>query len=168
MPKKHTHPCAIAATLNILGDRWSLLIIREAFYGATRFGEFLTNTGISRNLLTERLNQLVEDGVMEKIPFADRGTSYAYQLTEKGRALDTILMAMSDWGSCHVYGDGNEPVRMMDEATGGRVSGLLPVTSDGTPVSRDQIRLELGPGGDGRTRARLSRAKSHPFRTSEN
>ena len=59
MAKKHNHPCAIAATLNVIGDRWTMLLIREAFYGTTRFGDFLKNTGISRNLLTERLNQLI-------------------------------------------------------------------------------------------------------------
>ncbi len=163
MAKKHDHPCAIAATLNVIGDRWTMLLIREAFYGTNRFGDFLKNTGISRNLLTERLNQLVEDGIFLRQPFADRGTSHVYELTEKGRALDAVFLAMSQWGNAHVYGDGNEPVRMIDDDTGLRVDGFDLVNSDGHPVNRSKITLELGPGGDGRTRNRLAAVRKFPF-----
>ena len=163
MAKKHNHPCAIAATLNVIGDRWTMLLIREAFYGTTRFGDFLKNTGISRNLLTERLNQLIQDGIFVKQPFADRGTSHVYGLTDKGRALDAVFLAMSKWGNEHVYGAGKEPVRMIDGETGLPVAGLDLVNSEGQPVSRSKIKLELGPGGDGRTRNRLAAARKFPF-----
>ncbi len=163
MSRKHDHPCAIAEALNILGDRWTLLIIREAFYGATRFGEFLTNTGISRNLLTERLSQLVEADILERTPFADRGTSHAYALTVKGRALDTVVMALTEWGNSYLYGDGEEPVLARDEASGEIIRRIEPVTSDGQIIARQNIVIEAGPGGDGRTLSRISKAKSHPF-----
>lgn len=165
MARKHDHPCAIAASLNILGDRWSLLIIREAFYGATRFGEFLTNTGISRNLLTERLTQLTDEGILKRIAFTDRGTSHAYALTEKGRALDFVIMALNDWGNKHIYGDGNEPVRLLDTRTGKEISQLLPVTDQGEAISREHLTLVPGGGADRRTLSRLRNANPTPFRS---
>lgn len=163
MAKKHTHPCAIAATLNVIGDRWTMLLIREAFYGSSRFGDFLKNTGISRNLLTERLNQLVEDGIFCRKPYADRGTSHIYALTEKGRALDIVLLAMSDWGNKYIYGEGQEPVRMIDDDTGQSIDDFDLVTCEGAPIDRTKITLKPGPGGDGRTRNRLAAARKFPF-----
>lgn len=167
MSRKHTHPCAIAETLNILGDRWSLLIIREAFYGATRFGEFLTNTGISRNLLTERLLQLVDAGLLTRTPYADRGTSYVYDLTDKGRSLDGVMLAIIDWGNRELYGEGREPVRLVDRQSGLALAGVRPVDKDGNLLEPSDLVLELGPGGDGRTRNRLARAKQDIFRASD-
>lgn len=163
MTRKHSHPCAIAEALNILGDRWSLLLIREAFYGATRFGEFLKNTGISRNLLTERLAQLVESGILETAPLSDRGTTHDYHLTEKGRALDGVMLALTDWGNRYIYGEGKEPVRLIDAQSGKPVIGIRPILEDGQTVEPEALALELGPGGDGRTRQRLATARLHLF-----
>ncbi len=158
MAKPHTQTCAIAAALNLFGDRWSLLIVREAFYGATRFGEFRKNTGISKTMLSARLARLVENGVLERFDFADRGTNYAYRLTDKGRALDTVLIALLQWADAHVFGDGAEPVIVLDRATGRPLPALTVQGSDGRPIAHADVAFRAGPGADERARRRLARA----------
>ena len=156
MTRKQTHACPIAAALNELGDRWSLLIIREAFYGATRFGEFQRNTGISRNLLSDRLNRLVEDRILQRVEFADRGTNFAYGLTAKGRALETVMVAIQQWSDEHVLGAGAEPVQLIEGASGKPISRLQVTASDGRPIAFQDISFVPGPGADERTRQRLA------------
>ena len=94
MAKPHTQTCPIAAFLNVFGDAWTLMIIREAFYGATRFTEFQRNTGAARNLLSDRLAMLVSNGVLERQNVGEQGTRYAYRLTDKGQSLVPVLVAM--------------------------------------------------------------------------
>ena len=106
MTRPHTQTCAVAGFLNIFGDNWTLLIIREALYGVTRFKEFRTNTGIAKNLLSDRLVSLVSQGILEKRDIGEHGTRYAYHLTDRGRALETVLFAVQEWGNEHVYGEG--------------------------------------------------------------
>ena len=91
MANRHTQTCAIAGALNVLGDHWPLLLVREAFYGSTRFGEFQRNTGIAKTLLSDRLLFLEEEGIFRKEDVGERGTRYAYRLTEKGVALYHLL-----------------------------------------------------------------------------
>lgn len=156
MANQHTHKCSIAAALNLLGDRWSLLLVREALYGADRFGQFQRNTGISKNLLTDRLNQLVEDGILQRVAFADRGTSHVYHLTESGRALATPLVALQQWADQYVYGEGKEPVQLYDKANARPVPHIEIKSASGEPLSFDDIIFKPGPGADKHTRRRLS------------
>lgn len=156
MAKPHSHACAVAMALNILGDRWSLLIVREALYGATRFGEFQRNTGISKNLLTERLRQLTEDGILEQVAFADRGTSHVYKLTPKGQALETVMVALQQWSDTFICGEGHEPVLIIDPKTDTPVERLHLRNAEGQHVSFDDLVFMPGPGADGRTRKRLA------------
>ncbi|QKG72670.1 helix-turn-helix transcriptional regulator [Erythrobacter mangrovi] len=90
-------PCPVGRASRILGDRWVMLILREAFLGATRFEEFLPNTGINRAALTSRLAALVEFGIMERVP--PEGHRAEYRLTEAGRALHPMMAEIRDWGS---------------------------------------------------------------------
>ena len=94
MANRHTHTCGIAAMMNIFGDRWTWLIVREAFYGSSRFTEFQRNTGASRNILADRLSALIENGIFEEIEVGVRGKRTAYSLTEKGKALSPVMIAM--------------------------------------------------------------------------
>lgn len=91
--------CPIAQSLAIFGDRWTLLIIRNAFVGMTRFEHFQKNLGLTRHVLAERLSRLVEQGIFEKQAYIDRQQRYEYVLTAKGRQLKPILMEMVKWGS---------------------------------------------------------------------
>jgi DNA-binding HxlR family transcriptional regulator len=101
MPAATTTPrCSIARTLEILGERWTLLVVREAFFGATRFSEFRATLGVASDVLTTRLATLVDHGVMEKLSYRDEGSRerFSYHLTASGRDLHTVLAALKEWG----------------------------------------------------------------------
>ena len=90
--------CSIARALEIVGERWTLLIVRDAFRGLRRFDEFQANLGIARNVLTDRLNRLVEEGILERVLYSERPERYEYQLTDKGRDLNIALAGLRQWG----------------------------------------------------------------------
>ena len=92
-------PCPLACLLDVCGDRWTLLVIRDLFFGRSRFKDFCASPeGIPTNILSERLNRLMRHGLIEQVPAADGTQRMAYQLTPKGRALRPVLEAMRDWG----------------------------------------------------------------------
>ncbi len=155
MSNRHTQTCAIAGALNVLGDHWSLLLVREAFYGVTRFSDFQRNTGIAKTLLSDRLAFLEGEGLFVKEDVGERGTRYAYRLTEKGRALDTVLIALMQWSNHHVFGRGHEPVLLVDRSTGRPVPALRVRDRHGAPLRPDQLAFEPGPGANEEARARL-------------
>ena len=90
--------CSVAQTLEVVGDWWSLLIVRDVFFGVTRFDDIQRRLGIARNTLTDRLDWLCSHGVLVRVPYSDSGSRYEYRLTDKGRDLQPILMAMVQWG----------------------------------------------------------------------
>ena len=91
--------CPIARTLDVIGDWWSLLIVRDALRGMSRFSEFQKSLGVSKNILTRRLRTLVEQGVLEQVPAADGSAYQEYRLTEKGRGLWPVIVALGQWGN---------------------------------------------------------------------
>ena len=92
-------PCPVACSLDIVGDRWTLLLIRDLFLGRTRFRDFAASPeGIPTNILSDRLERLLEHGIVEQIPAHDGTKRFAYQLTKKGKALGPVLAAVRDWG----------------------------------------------------------------------
>ena len=98
-PAPRRSPCPVAYSLDIFGDRWTLLVIRDLFFGRTRFKEFVASPeGIPTNILTERLERLLARGIIEQIPAEDGTKRLAYRLTKKGKALGRVLRAMRDWG----------------------------------------------------------------------
>ena len=98
-PAPKRSPCPVAYSLDIFGDRWTLLIIRDLFLGRTRFKDFAASPeGIPTNILTERLERLLTRGIIEQIPAEDGTKRLAYRLTKKGKALGSVLKAMRDWG----------------------------------------------------------------------
>ena len=97
-------PCSIAKALDIIGEWWSLLIVREAFWGTRRFGDFEARLGIARNILTSRLAKLTEHGILQRVPSQDGSKYHEYELTEKGQALGPVLISLSKWGSKWVLG----------------------------------------------------------------
>ena len=90
--------CSIARALEIVGERWTLLIVRDAFRGLRRFEEFQANLGIARNVLTDRLNRLVAEGILERVLYHEKPERYEYQLTAKGRDLNIALAGLRQWG----------------------------------------------------------------------
>tara|TARA_R110001606_G_scaffold309402_1_gene456362 strand:- start:4292 stop:4786 length:495 start_codon:yes stop_codon:yes gene_type:complete len=159
MAKRHTHTCPIAGVLNIFGDNWTWLVIREAFYGATRFSEIQRNTGIAKNVLSDRLDVLVNEGILAREDVGENGTRYAYRLTEKGESLHPVLLALHQWGNEHVYGPGNEPVLLLERATGKPLQPFAPTSRDGRRLTRADILARPGPGASKATVRRLAEAE---------
>jgi DNA-binding HxlR family transcriptional regulator len=130
--------CSIARALEVVGERWSLLIVRDAFLGRTRFSEFQRSLGIARNVLTQRLGHLVEEGVLER---RDGG----YHLTAKGRGLAPALHQLMKWGDAHYAPDG-PPRLTLHRGCGGRVEGDMVCRRCGEHVRPGGIELAPGPG----------------------
>lgn len=115
MPKVPRSSCPVAATLDLLGDRWSLILVRDMLVGKTRFGEFLVSPeGITTNILADRLKRLESWGVVERSTYAERPPRYDYRLTAKGRALLPVLQEMARWANRHVPGTARAPDAFME------------------------------------------------------
>jgi len=94
--------CPVARTLSVVGDRWTILILRDCFLGLTRFDQFIDSLGVTRHILAGRLKRLVETGVLEKRAYSERPRRYDYVLTERGQALGVAMAALRDWGKEHM------------------------------------------------------------------
>ena len=110
--------CSIAATLEVVGDPWTLLILRDAFQGVKRFEQWQERLGVARNVLAARLKSLVSNGVLEPRRYSERPPRREYVLTAKGRALSPVLLTMAEWGDQHVYGVGKGPVHFVHKTCG--------------------------------------------------
>ena len=106
-------PCSIARALGVVGERWTLLILREIFQGSGRFDDLRGSLGISRNVLSQRLEALVGNGVLEKVLYQDRPVRFEYRLTEKGRDLYSVVVSMTRWGDRWMAGDAGKPVELV-------------------------------------------------------
>jgi DNA-binding HxlR family transcriptional regulator len=140
--------CSIARTLQVLGEKWTLLIIREAFYGSTRFEQFHSVLQCPRNLLSERLSKLVEEGILERSEYREPGSRARneYQLTDNGRELMHILLALQEWGDRHKADPEGPPV-VAKHAECGRDLHVTFACAKGHVVSElDDIELVAGPG----------------------
>lgn len=102
--------CSVAQALEIIGEWWTLLILRDSFLGIRRFDDFVDRLGISRNVLATRLDTLVDAGILERAAYDDARGRYDYLLTDKGRALWPVMTALRQWGDEWIYGAGNEPL----------------------------------------------------------
>ena len=105
--------CSVAAALSVVGDPWTLLILRDAFFGVRRFDDWQARLGVARNVLAARLKSLVEHGVMETRLYSEHPPRKDYVLTQKGRDLAPVLAALRVWGDRHVYGEGRQPLEFV-------------------------------------------------------
>jgi DNA-binding HxlR family transcriptional regulator len=132
--------CSVAQTLEVVGDWWSLLIIRDVFFGVTRFDDIQRRLGIARNTLTDRLDWLCSHGVLVRVPYGDSGSRYEYRLTDKGRDLQPILMAMVAWGDKWGATADNPPLQPTD--TNGEPVELRIVNArTGRRVPHEKVRM---------------------------
>ena len=137
--------CSVAQCLEVVGEWWSLLIIRDAFLGVTRFDDFQRDLGISRNVLGQRLTRLVDAGVLERVAYSTRPPRSEYRLTDKGRDLWPVLTTMRQWGDTHAAPNG-PPVQLVHRACGATTDVELVCASCGEPVhARDMVAVP-GPG----------------------
>ncbi|WP_329084292.1 winged helix-turn-helix transcriptional regulator [Streptosporangium sp. NBC_01469] len=139
-------PCSIARTVDLVGDWWTPLVMREAFYGARRFEEFQQRLGVSRNVLTQRLDRLVDEDMLTRLPYQERPTRHEYRLTDKGRDFFTVLAAMIRWGDRWLTDPDGPPVELRDRETGLPVEIEVIDTRTGRPIDVRQVIPTPGPG----------------------
>ncbi|MFI6520863.1 winged helix-turn-helix transcriptional regulator [Spirillospora sp. NPDC050679] len=130
--------CPVARTVDLVGDRWSLLIVRDAMDGPASFTEFRQRLGIARNILSDRLRKLVDHGILSTSP---SGRRHVYELTGAGKDLFTAVVALRQWGERHAFADG-EPRSRLTDAEGRPVAELRPQAEDGTVLTADTSRVE--------------------------
>src|SRR5260370_36546267 len=147
--------CSIAQALGVLGDWWTLWVVRDALVGTRRFADFEANLDISKNILSARLEHLVAHGVLARVEAGVHGKRYEYKLTPKGKDLATLMTALRQWGDRWIYGEGREPLVALDRRSGRRIPRLRIVDNEGRSIAGRYIALAPGPGASKRTRARL-------------
>ena len=134
--------------------------MREAFLGVRRFADFAANLSIARNILSARLDHLVEHGVLARVDAGVHGTRYEYELTPMGKDLVTAVTALRQWGDRWVFGDGNEPVLVLDRRTGRPVPRVRILDETGAPVSGRDLEVVPGPGATRPIVARYRRTRT--------
>ncbi len=148
--------CSIARSLAVLGDSWSLLVLRDALAGVRTFEGFTRGLGIARNTLADRLRHLVEKGMLTQIDVGKRGTRFEYVPTLKAKEFQVALMAILLWGDHWVSGRGNEPVVAFDRVSGSAIAPLVMQAKSGRAVSSDELMYKPGRGATAVTRDYLT------------
>ncbi|HGH1347234.1 helix-turn-helix transcriptional regulator [Acinetobacter baumannii] len=135
-------PCPVARCVNLIGDRWSLLIVRDAFDGMHRFGDFQRSLGVARNILSDRLKKLVDVGVLEMQDASD-GTAYQeYVLTPKGESLFPVIVALRQWGEHNLFESGERYSLLIDKNTGQQIPLMAPVAADGKALKASDTQVQ--------------------------
>jgi DNA-binding HxlR family transcriptional regulator len=137
--------CSVARTLGVIGDRWTMLIIRDAFLGVRRFDDFQRSLGIARNVLDSRLSRLCDDGILERRLYQERPERYEYRLTEMGHDLWPVLVSLMQWGDRHLSGDG-PPILVQHRDCGGAVTSGLTCEKCGATLTARDAQVRPGPG----------------------
>ncbi len=139
--------CSVAQCLEVVGDWWSLMIVRDAFLGVRRFDDFQSRLGISRNILNQRLNQLVDNDILRRDQYQEHPTRFEYRLTEKGRDLWEVVTAMRQWGDRWAAPFG-PPVKIRHNSCGRLVKAVTVCSHCGEPLDPRAITAVPGPGAD--------------------
>jgi DNA-binding HxlR family transcriptional regulator len=137
--------CSVAQCLEVVGEWWSMLIVRDAFLGVTRFDRFQERLGISRNILNQRLMRLVEEGVMQRVRYSEHPPRYEYRLTAKGRDLWPVLTAMRQWGDKHAA-PGGPPLHLVHKACGKVSQAVMTCSACGERLTPRDVRAVAGLG----------------------
>lgn len=146
MAKRVSHResiCGVARPLDAIGDWWSLLIVRDAFDGARRFGEFQKSLGLAKNILSARLRNLVAHGIMDTVPASDGSAYQEYVLTEKGRGLFPLLVALRQWGEEFFFAPDEKHVLLVDKKTGLPVRKLELRAQNGRVLSAEDTAVQM-------------------------
>jgi len=138
--------CSIARTLDVVGEWWTLLILRDAFRGTKRFDDFQASLGLARSVLTARLRKLTEQGILERRAYREHPPRYEYRLTEQGRALFPVIAALLSWGDTFAPGPGGPPVVLVHDTCGNITQPVLICEHCHGEVSAANTHSEPGPG----------------------
>jgi DNA-binding HxlR family transcriptional regulator len=138
--------CSVARALELVGERWTLVILRDAFLGQRRFDEFQKSLGVARNVLAARLDRLVDNGVMEKHLYKERPPRYEYRLTEMGLDLWPVVMSLMQWGDRHAVAPGGPPTIVEHRGCGGHVTNGPICDRCGAHLTIRDVVARPGPG----------------------
>jgi DNA-binding HxlR family transcriptional regulator len=165
-PMQHTDlgnmQCPIARSLERVGEWWSILILRDAFQGLTRFDQFQKSLGIAPNMLTRRLNTLVDSGLLERHLYSERPPRHEYVLTPRGRDFRTVLWALVAWGNKHFSPEG-QSVLVVDAATGQPAEPVLVDSRSGRVLCTPEFTVVAGPAANEQTRRRYAMINGEKF-----
>lgn len=140
------HADSMERTLNVLGDRWAFLLLREAFFGVRRFSDMARNLGIARNVLSRRLEQLVDAGIFERVLYNNRGGWHEYRLTKAGRELYDIVLTIVHWGDRHLAGDDGPPLLLRHTTCGHDTHAVIVCAHCSKPLDPHEVEPRPGPG----------------------
>lgn len=140
-----TYECSVARTVEVIGERWTMLILREAFLGVKRFDHIQRDLGIARNILSDRLGKLVDQEILEKRLYSERPPRFEYRLTAKGRDLHPILVTLMQWGDKYTA-PGGAPVTLVHDGCGQVTHPVLTCDGCGEPVHALNVHPVRGPG----------------------
>ncbi|WP_336769214.1 helix-turn-helix domain-containing protein [Pantoea endophytica] len=140
-------PCPIARSLGRIGDGWSILIMRDALAGFTRFDEFQKSSGIASNILSRRLKELVDYGLLEKVCYSTSPARFEYHLTAVGRDFRGVILALTEWGSTHFSPEGRQ-MQLVESATQRPVKMQLVDSENGQPLTMDNYQMVPGPAAE--------------------
>ncbi len=135
--------CSIARTLGVVGDRWTLLVVRDVVLGLHRFDQLLASLGVASNVLSDRLNRLVAEGILERVRYSERPERFEYRLTKKGRELGVALLALMQWGDRYIS---DKPPRIARRRSDQSPISARLVAGDGSAVTSEELELVPGPG----------------------
>ncbi|MFW6693270.1 winged helix-turn-helix transcriptional regulator [Streptomyces sp. MAR4 CNX-425] len=139
--------CPVARSVDAIGDWWSLLIVRDAFDGSRRFGEFQRSLGVAKNILTARLRALVDGGVLASVPASDGSAYREYVLTPKGEALFPVIVALRQWGEQNFFAPGEPHSQLLDRQEGRPLRGLEVRAADGRRLRPGDTAVHKVPAG---------------------
>jgi DNA-binding HxlR family transcriptional regulator len=134
-------PCPVARSVDVVGDRWALLIVRDAFDGTRRFGDFQRSLGVARNILSDRLRKLVAAGILEMRPASDGSAYQEYVLTAKGESLFPVVVALRQWGERQMFKRGERHSVLIDKRTGKPIPLMTPRAGDGSVLSPTESQV---------------------------
>ena len=146
---------SVGHVLDIIGEGWSILIIREAFLGTRRFEEFQGRLGIARNILTARLKNLCANQILDRVPVKEGAKRHEYILTRKGKDMMPLLVALTQWGDRWVFGEGQEPVIFLERETGQPIKRVEVLSSRGDVLRPRDVMVQAGPGATEEARKRI-------------
>lgn len=138
--------CSIARTVSVIGDRWTLLILRDCFLGVRRFDDFQQRLGVTRHVLADRLRKLVEDGVLRRQAYQERPRRDEYRLTDKGLDLHPVMMALVHWGNVHMDDGAGRPLLHRHRACGHDFEPVTVCSVCGEAVGARDVHVHPGPG----------------------
>ena len=139
------HECSLARTVDIIGDKWALMILRDAFYGTRSFSVFRASLGVASTVLSDRLKRLIDGGILDRVKVRDGVERYEYRLTAAGHDLFPIVVGLVQWGDRWVFGPGREPLHIVDRATGSPLQPVAVQARSGRVLSARDVSFDPTP-----------------------